>query len=405
MQIRGFIRLVNTGGPVPDGTEVALRRHVDDSLIATVTTVGGMYEYFMNGSPGPYYTQAAVSDEVHISSSQVVGMSGPLDVGGLPLYFRLWDDGYIADVALEGEPFSTGSGMQVSVRSGVFLVKGVLYDQADTVNVSVDAAEASPRIDTLVVEVMMPGSGIDVEGRSRLVVKKGTAAATPVVPTLTQTTTIWEHPIADIRVDTGVSSIASNKVTDRRVRAHTIIGDRYITGAMVQLATLLGENIADATIPGAKVQLNTISEGNLDAAVKEKLNASSQIKTNDTTFPRYGVWESTAFATAASSYVILTPGTWIVESTVDLDVLGTGASGSLAGTFGIRFRNEGVPGLTRYYRSSPGIFRSVQISERQEITTDVNVQVDVDFQVAHVADGESPTDFRDGYMVMKAWRV
>src|SRR3989304_139343 len=88
MLIRGYIRRVDDGSAVPDGTEVAIRRHVDDSLISTAVTVGGMYELVLNGSPGPYYIRAAIADEVHISSSKVVGMSGPLDVGNLPLYFR-----------------------------------------------------------------------------------------------------------------------------------------------------------------------------------------------------------------------------------------------------------------------------------------------------------------------------
>jgi len=250
MLIRGYIRRVDDGSAVPDGTAVAIRRHVDDSLISTAVTVGGMYELVLNGSPGPYYIRAAIADEVHISSSKVVGMSGPLDVGNLPLYFRgLWSDGYIAGFLNESSVYSSGAGMAVLVRSGVHLVKGVLYDQPGEESLTIDAPDTQPRIDTVVIEVMVPGSGPDVEGRTRLVVKKGTPAASPVAPSLTQTTGgIWEHPLANITVDPGVSSIASNKVADVRVPANVQISNGYIDTDM----------IADGAVNIAKITTGTL---------------------------------------------------------------------------------------------------------------------------------------------------
>ena len=254
MIVRGFIRKVSDGTPVPDGTEVVFRRHVDDSLLATTVTSGGMYELVLNGSPGPYYVRAAISDEVHISSSKVVGMSGPIDIGNLPLYFRLWTDGYIVGILDQMSVFATGSGMQVTVRSGATLVKGVLYDQPGQAVLPVDAADAQPRIDTVVIEAMVPGSGPNVEGRTRLVVKKGTPAASPVAPSLTQLVGgIWEHPLANITVDPGVSSIASNKVTDRRVQSNVQIGPNYITTTM----------LADDSVTAAKMAPNSVGSAEI----------------------------------------------------------------------------------------------------------------------------------------------
>ena len=258
MMIRGFVRTVKTGAPVPDGTEVAIRRHVDNSLIGTVPTVGGMYEYFTDGSPGPYYVQVSIGEEVHISSSKVVGMSGPLDVGGLPLYFRLWGDGYISGILQESSVFSSGAGMAVTVRPGVHLIRGVLYDQAGNVDLPVDAPSTQPRIDTVVIETMVPGSGPDVEGRTRLVVKKGTPAATPSAPSLTQTTTIWEHPLADVRVDPAVSAIASNKITDRRIPANVKITNGYISTAMLGDGIVTTSKIAPQAVTGDNIAPNTI---------------------------------------------------------------------------------------------------------------------------------------------------
>ena len=264
MQIRGHVRTVKTGNPVPDGTEVEIRRHIDSSLIATVVTTGGIYEYFMNGSPGPYYVRVAIEDEVHISSSQVVGMSGPLDVGGLPLYFRLWNDGYISDVLEESSVFASGSGMQVTVRSGAHLVRGVLYDQQGHVNLAVDAADSQPRIDTVVIETMQPGSGRDVEGRTRLVVKKGAPAATPTAPSLTQTTGgIWEHPIANVRIDPAVSSVASNKVTDRRIPSNVKITDGYISTAMLADDAVTNAKLANSAVGTENIQNKVVTRSKI----------------------------------------------------------------------------------------------------------------------------------------------
>lgn len=259
MLIRGYIRKVSDGTPVPDGTEVAFRRHVDDSLLSTVTTVGGMYELVLDGSPGPYYVRAAIADEVHISSSKVVGMSGPVDIGNIPLYFRLWTDGYIVGVLEQMSVFATGAAMQVTVRSGATLVKGVLYDQPGQATLTIDAADTQGRIDTVVIETMVPGSGVDVEGRTRLVVKKGTPSETPVAPALTQLINgIWEHPLANVIVDPSVSSIASNKVTDRRVQSNVQIGNGYISTAM----------LADDSVTAAKMAPNSVAAAEIaDGAV------------------------------------------------------------------------------------------------------------------------------------------
>lgn len=350
MMIRGYVRTIKTGNPVPDGTEVEIRRHVDNSLIATVVTVGGLYEYVQDGSPGPYYVRVDISDEVHISSSKVVGMSGSVDISGLHLYFRLWRDGYIPNVMEQSSVFSSGAGMQVTVRSGVHLIRGVLYDQPGHVNLAIDAADSQPRIDTVVIEVMRPGSGDNVEGRTRLVVKKGTPAATPTAPSLTQTSGgVWEHPIANVTVDPAVSSIASNKVTDRRTRCNVEIPAGSITGT----------HIADNSIETNHIKNATILEEDLHADVVAKLNAGPatpsiavERNTTKTNFPSAGTLLTSSRTLAAGTY------TWFAHGT--LRVTGEASSTLVRGWLRI-LRNGSEQNAEPFYTTADAFGVSVDV--------------------------------------------
>jgi len=359
---RGFAYLKN-GQPVPDGVEVRFYSHETKGLLATTTIAGGEFVYNFQGNPGPYWTELEYGGEVQIRSSKVVGMSGPTSVAGIPLLFNVFDDGYIPGLLDQLAVTSSGVGMSVSVGGGAAIVAGVLYDQSAPWPVTISPAEAQPRIDTVVLEVVPAGADDDTEGRARVVLKKGTAAATPVAPSLTQTPTLWEMPLADIRVDTGVSSIAANKVTDRRARAHTKIGNRYITTTMIALGAIQDGNLDTKTIGGDKLKDATVTEDKLSADVATKLNASSRMISKEIPFSAYGERASVNYAEVASGFITLTPGTWKVKTSASFDVIGTGAVGTVAGTFAVRIMNESSEVHRRNYRSSPGIYRPVYISK------------------------------------------
>lgn len=113
------------------------------------------------------------------------------------------------------QPIASG-GSNVDVKIGVALVNGTLYetDAAVTVTVAANAA-GNPRIDTVVLRV-------DYTAQTcRVVLKQGTAAASPARPSLTQNTSLWEMPIADIAVANGFSSIVQRDVSDRRRFMHS----------------------------------------------------------------------------------------------------------------------------------------------------------------------------------------
>lgn len=75
-----------------------------------------------------------------------------------------------------------------------------------------DADIALPRIDTVVIEVNK-----DSASRVNAIkIIKGTPASSPVAPTLSAgTNDLWQHPLADIYVGAGVTSISAGNITNR----------------------------------------------------------------------------------------------------------------------------------------------------------------------------------------------
>ena len=102
--------------------------------------------------------------------------------------------------------------MQVQVGTGTAMVQGRFCESDASLTLPVTSAHASyPRIDRVVVRLSAsPARTIDI------VVKPGTAAPSPVPPTLTRTAEVWELSLAQVRVEAGATLIASSKITDER---------------------------------------------------------------------------------------------------------------------------------------------------------------------------------------------
>jgi hypothetical protein len=98
------------------------------------------------------------------------------------------------------------------------LKDGALWVQEGVLARTIGAADGSnPRIDRIVLRLTREGE--TEQGKIALAVLAGTAAASPVAPTLTQSSALWEVSLAQVLVGTGVTTIASNKVTDERTFA------------------------------------------------------------------------------------------------------------------------------------------------------------------------------------------
>lgn len=101
-------------------------------------------------------------------------------------------------------------GAVVEIKIGSALVNGRLYETSAAEQLTVGAnVSGNPRIDTVILRVDYTAQ------TTRLVIKQGTPAASPVRPSLTQTASTWEAPLADIAVANGFSSITQADITDR----------------------------------------------------------------------------------------------------------------------------------------------------------------------------------------------
>lgn len=119
--------------------------------------------------------------------------------------------GVLVGVTNQFELFADSTGMQVKVKTGECWIRGHWGENLSQRTLTVTTSHATlPRIDRAILRNDF------VNNRIELDVKAGTANASPVPPTLTQDTSIWEISLGQIRVDAAVSTIAASKITDER---------------------------------------------------------------------------------------------------------------------------------------------------------------------------------------------
>jgi hypothetical protein len=128
------------------------------------------------------------------------------------LFRRIQSSGVTGDPSSSDlKPFGDSSGMVVKVPAGFAIVRGHAYLSTATENITITAAAANPRIDVLVLELNPTANTITLK------MVNGTAAASPVAPTLTQTTdALFQLALAQVLVPASATTIAAGNVTDVR---------------------------------------------------------------------------------------------------------------------------------------------------------------------------------------------
>ena len=147
------------------------------------------------------------------------------DGQGLPQYDRAVDSAFLRKVfaqyfsdgvfynPTDALQVVAGTGMQVLVKPGVCHIQGAMGIETEVRMFPVPAAEAQPRIDTVVARL-----DLSLEHRNiDLYYVKGTAAAEPQAPALTRNTTIWELGTANIRVEPGTETVGDEIIADTRL--------------------------------------------------------------------------------------------------------------------------------------------------------------------------------------------
>lgn len=223
------IRLL-PGGAGSNGATVTFKRVSDNSTITTATAdANGFFQKSLAATatsgassyelhPGPYYTETTSGAYTRYHSSVSIGKAGPLDLAALVQLNRAIGTGLLSDPAnslAQGAVTSAGVARTVVVDTFAAVIQGlpVWNDAARTITISANAS-GNPRIDTIVIEMVPAGQA--TEGKCTLKVVNGTAAASPVAPTLTQTAALWQFPLANVAVANGAAVINQANITDRR---------------------------------------------------------------------------------------------------------------------------------------------------------------------------------------------
>lgn len=129
-------------------------------------------------------------------------------------YFRsLVTTGVMKGAYNELEVTSNGANMVTSVKNGVAFVEGRYYYNDSNLELTHDTEVLGlKRIDRVVIRL-----DLNTENRYvRIFVKKGTPNNNPVAPTLTQTSTIYEISLAQVKIIGGQTYINSIDVVDER---------------------------------------------------------------------------------------------------------------------------------------------------------------------------------------------
>lgn len=101
--------------------------------------------------------------------------------------------------------------LTVRVAAGAAWMEGHYAGNAGVVDHTLATAHATlPRIDRVVVRVDWTANTISTD------VLTGAAGASPAVPALTQSSTVWEIPLARIAVAAGQTNLVAGNITDER---------------------------------------------------------------------------------------------------------------------------------------------------------------------------------------------
>lgn len=143
------------------------------------------------------------------------------------VYKNIICNGIFAKVGNMLKVESTG-GMNIVVKSGEGIFLNQWYANDEDLPFVIDT-DSSNRIDYVVIETNKTASVLKTYAR----VIKGEASAIPVAPTLIDTDTVKQYPLAKIRITGGVSTITQSAITDMRGKAPTL----WITGIIDQIDT------------------------------------------------------------------------------------------------------------------------------------------------------------------------
>ncbi|WP_035430852.1 hypothetical protein [Bacillus sp. UNC322MFChir4.1] len=185
--------------------------------------------------------------------------------------------------------YADSSGMKVKVRSGATWIEGHYFkSDAEEIIPIATANATNPRIDRVVIRLDWSTNKISLE------VLQGTPAATPVAPALTQNTGRWEFPLAQIRVNAAVATIAANMVTDERTFAQ---GSVFVSRSRNSFAGDSAHQVYGSADTRVTFPRNEVTRGNVAS-----INSDATFKVNEAGLYMLVVHGQSQLATEAHSF-------------------------------------------------------------------------------------------------------
>lgn len=149
------------------------------------------------------------------------------------LFARLADNGVASGLTV-----SASGGMNIAVATGSAIVQGFFYENTISAKtLSVTAANGTnQRKDYVILKLDLSANSVTA------VVKTGTAdAGGGTLPTLTQTASVWEYPIAVITVPAGAVSLVSGNIENWQDRQSSRVFTYSSTAQRGRIPALNGE--------------------------------------------------------------------------------------------------------------------------------------------------------------------
>ena len=145
------------------------------------------------------------------------------------LMASLWrDTGIIEGLLNNLQCYADSTGMQVKVKGGVAWIEGFYFSSdAETILTISTSDPTNPRIDYVTARVDWDTNTIG------FVIIVGTPAASPSAPSLLNTATQYDMPIAKVTVPAAAVTIAAGNVLDARITSAS-------AGASIGLVIALG---------------------------------------------------------------------------------------------------------------------------------------------------------------------
>lgn len=127
------------------------------------------------------------------------------------LFKRLQDSGVWAGSDPDELKVIPDAGLALTVNPGFGYIRGHVYINDAPLSVAVDAGDANPRIDLIILRLDPTANSVTAT------VLKGSPLASPVAPALAQTGAgIYEMELARVAVAASTASIGSGNITDNR---------------------------------------------------------------------------------------------------------------------------------------------------------------------------------------------